>query len=279
MRVTLVQFAPRFPGRQENWDRIVGWADSVESDVVVFPELTSCGYCYDGPEEIRDYVDAPSSLVPLEAIARRRHRLLIGGFAERADGRFYNSAYAVSPEGTMIYRKIHLWNKEKKIFRAGSQPLTLEFQGHRLGVEICYDLQFPELASYYARAGTEVLLVPTAWAEEPVGLLTGLQPYTHLALATAFSHGIYVALANRSGLERGALFPGESSITDPFGRMRHLGPEEGMLTSELDFSLLPPAKHPNERNDLDGDARLGISLPHEPPEVGPSPRAAGVPRS
>jgi predicted amidohydrolase len=107
--------------------------------------------------------------------------------------------------------------------------------------------------------------VPTAWAQEPTDLLSGLQPFTHLALSTAFTHGIYVALANRTGLERGARFPGESSITDPLGRMHHIGAEEATLTAELDFSLLPQAKRPNENNDLDADARLSIGLPRGPP--------------
>jgi predicted amidohydrolase len=261
MRVTVVQFTPRFPGRKENWDRIRDWADSTDSDVVVFPELSSCGYCYEGPNEIRGFTDPPASLAPLEAIARKQGRLLVGGFAEEADGQFYNSAYVVSSERTQIYRKIHLWNNEKKIFQRGHEPLIVEFQGHRFGIEVCYDLQFPELGSYYSRAGAEALLVPTAWAEEPIGLLSGLQPYTHLALATAFSHGIFVVLANRTGLERGARFPDESSVSDPFGRMRHIGSEEGTLVTELDFSLVPKAKRPNERNDLDADAFLPIGIP------------------
>jgi predicted amidohydrolase len=277
MRLSIIQFTPQFPGRETNWERIRSWAETTPADVVMFPELTSCGYCYDGPEEIQNYTDTPAALAPLEEIARRKGRLLVGGFAERSDGKLYNSAYVVSPERTQIYRKIHLWNKEKTIFEPGSDPVMVEFQGHRIGIEICYDLQFPELGSYYSRAGAEAILVPTAWAEEPVGPLAGLQPYTHLAIATALSHGIYVAVDNRTGLERGARFPGESSITDPFGRMRHIGSEEGILDTTLDFTQLAPAKRPNERNDLDADARLSISLP---PGVAPGqPRASRTVRT
>jgi predicted amidohydrolase len=265
MRLTIVQFTPQFPGREENWKRIRTWAESANADVVLFPELSSCGYCYDGPEEIRGFTDPPSSIAPLEEVSRRHNRLLIGGFAEEADGQLYNSAYVVSPEGTQLYRKLHLWNKEKLIFRAGSKPLTIEFQGHRLAIEVCYDLQFPEMAAYYSREGAEALFVPMSWAEEATGPLSGLQPYNHLAIATAFSHGIFVAVANRTGIERGALFPGESSITDPYGRMQHIGPDEGILETRLDFGLLAGAKRPNERNDLDADARLGITMPSNGP--------------
>lgn len=261
MRLSIVQFTPTFPGREENWARIRTWAERLDADVVLFPELSSCGYGYYTPEEIRGYTDPTESLRPLEQIARRHGRLLVGGFAEESDGQRYNSAYVVGPEGTQVYRKIHLWNREKNVFRAGDRPLIVEFQGHRIGIEICYDLQFPELGSYYSHAGAEALLVPTAWAEEATGPLEGLQVYNHLALSTAFSHGLFVAVANRTGLERDARFPGESSLSDPYGRMTHLGPDEGVLETRVDFALVAAAKRPNERNDVDEDARMAIAPP------------------
>ncbi len=276
MRLSIVQFTPEFPGRDENWKRIRQWAEASEADVVLFPELSSCGYCYEGPEEIRGYTDVRAALAPLEEIARRRARLLVGGFAEEADGQLFNSAYVVGPDGTRIYRKIHLWNKEKRIFRPGDRPLLVEFQGHRLGIEVCYDLQFPELGSYYSHQGAEAILVPMAWAEEASGPLAGLEVYNHLAIATAFSHGLFVAVANRTGLERGAVFPGQSSLTDPFGRLEHIGAEEGILETRMDFGLLPTAKRPTALNDVDEDARMTIVSPG--PADGPT-RASGSART
>lgn len=261
MRLALHQFAPEFPGRDGNWEYIRRTADTTDADIVVFPELTSCGYMYQGPEEIQPYTDARDALKPLEPIAQRHQRLIVGGFAERANGTLYNSAYVVGPDRTRIYRKIHLWNVEREIFDPGAQALTFDFQGHRLGVIICYDLQFPELASFYARQGVHLLLVPNAWAEEPVAIGSDLQIYNHMAVVTAFSHGMYVGVCNRVGTERGAVFPGQSSITDPFGRIQHLGSETGTLVASIDFSLVDRAKHPNPRNNLDTDPRLPISLP------------------
>lgn len=261
MRVALVQFCPKFPGRAENWERILRWVHDRPEEVVVFPELASCGYGYRARPEIQDHADTLAALGPLEAIARREDRLFIGGFAEEDGGTLYNSAYAVAPDGTHVYRKIHLWNYETEIFRPGRAPVLFEFRGHRIALEICYDLQFPELAAYYARAGAEAIVAPTAWAREAKGPLDGLQPYTHLGLATAYAHGLFVLVANRTGAERGADFPGESSVSDPFGRMQHLGAEEGVLATGLDFGLLAGAKRPNPRNDLDHDGRLSIGMP------------------
>ncbi len=261
MRIALVQFQPEFPGRDRNWERIRALADSTDADIVVFPELSSCGYMYETPGEIEPYVDTRDALAPLEEIARRRNRLLVGGFAERSGEALFNSAYVVGPDRTDVFRKIHLWNYETQIFRPGDATLVREFRGRRIGVEICYDLQFPELAALYARQGAELLLIPMAWPEEPLGLVGGLQSYTYLAVATALAHGIFVGVANRIGREKDAEFPGESSLADPFGRLVRLGREEGVLTGTPDFDLVPAAKRPNPRNDLDRDARLPISLP------------------
>lgn len=270
MRLALHQFAPEFPGRERNWRHIADVAEATEADVVVFPELTSCGYMYKNREELAPFSDSPQILESLEPIARKHGRLIIGGFAERDGDQMYNSAYVAGPEGSQIYRKIHLWNMETELFSTGSQALTFDFQGCHLGVIICYDLQFPELASYYARKGVELLLVPNAWAEEPVPIGSSLQIYNHLAISTAFSHGIFVAVCNRVGTERGAVFPGQSSLTDPYGRIRHLGSAEGTLTESLDFSLVGKAKQPSPRNNLDTDPRLKISLPTAPPPTKPS---------
>jgi N-carbamoylputrescine amidase len=272
MRVALSQFTPEFPGREHNWDRIRALAESTDVDVVVFPELTSCGYMYRSRAEIGPFTDSRAALRSLEPIARKHRRLIVGGFAERAGRDVFNSAYVVGPDRTWVYRKIHLWNLENKIFEVGNRALMFDFHGHRLGVTVCYDLEFPELSSYYAHRGVELLLVPMAWAEEPVPPHSDLQVYNHLALSTAFSHGIYVGVANRTGTERGAFFPGQSSLTDPYGRIQHLGSREGSLVRDVDFSLLAKAKRPNPRNDLDTDARLKILLPGRSPRQKPPTR-------
>jgi predicted amidohydrolase len=261
MRIALIQFAPEFPGRERNWDYIRRMAESADADIVVFPELTSSGYMYRNKSEIGPYTDSRVILRSLEPIARQHKRLIVGGFAERVGQTLYNSAYVVGPQHSWVYRKIHLWNVENDIFATGHQALIFKFQGHKVGVIVCYDLQFPELASYYARQGVELLLAPMSWAEESIAIGSELQIYNHMAIATAFSHGIYVGVCNRVGVERGAKFPGQSSLTDPFGRIQHLGDGEGTLLAPLDFSILRAAKRPSPRNNLDTDPRLTISLP------------------
>jgi N-carbamoylputrescine amidase len=276
VRLALVQFAPGFGEPAHNWSRIRRWSEELLADVVVFPELASSGYMFQTAEELRPHADSAEALHDLELIARDRRRLLVGGFAERAGGRLYNSAFVVGPDGTKIFHKIHLWNYETEIFEPGADPLVVDFEGRRFGIEVCYDLQFPELGTYYARKGIDALLVPTAWPEDPVPPDAGLRAYTHLGIATAFAHGVFVAVVNRIGTERGVTFPGESSVSDPLGRNRRVGSGEEILTADLDFSLIPRARVPNPRNDLARDGRLSVALP--PPRRATratKPRASG----
>lgn len=275
MKVELAQFAPTFPGREKNWERIRAWAAASPADIVVFPELSSCGYMYESPKDIAPYADTTDGLASLEALSRATDKLIVGGFAERADGRLYNSAYAIRPGGTTVYRKIHLWNREKLIFEPGDRPCLIEFRGRKIGIEICYDLQFPELAAYLSRLGAELILAPTAWALDEHGPSHGLQPHAFLAMATAYAYGICVGVVNRTGRERGALFPGQSCLADPWGKTVTLGDGEERRVVEIPFEDIPGAKRPNPRNNLQTDPRMVIAPPSP---IGSPPRKPATAR-
>ena len=261
MRIEIVQFTPAFPGREANWERIRGWAKGSAADIVLFPELSSCGYMYESPEEIAPFADPASALEPLERLSAKTGKLLVGGFAERHGQAFYDAAYAVGPEGTTVYRKIHLWNREKLLFREGGTPCLVEHAGHRIGLEICYDLQFPELAAYLSRKGAELILAPTAWALDAHGPSRWLHPHAFLAMAAAYANGICVAAANRTGTERGANFPGQSCLASPWGQVTTLGEGEETAILEIPFEEIPSAKRPSPRNDLRTDPRMTVGPP------------------
>src|SRR5439155_19235332 len=121
------------------------WAESVPADIVVFPELASCGYMFEDRKEAEPHVDGLTALRPIERAARSTGRLIVGGFAERAGRTFYDSPFAARPSGTTVYRKIHLWNRETLIFDPGTDPLIDDFEGHPIGLEVCDDLQVAKL--------------------------------------------------------------------------------------------------------------------------------------
>lgn len=272
MKLELVQFTPTFPGQDENWRRIRRWAEQSPADIVLFPELSSCGYMYESAKEIEPFADVPAVLEPLEKLSARSGKLIVGGFAERAGTVLHNSAYAVGPDGTTVYRKIHLWNREKVLFEEGRRPCLIEYDGRKIGIEICYDLQFPELAAYLSRRGAELILAPTAWSLDAHGPSHGLQPHAFLAMATAYAYGICVAVANRTGKERGATFPGQSCLSDPWGKIATLGAEEENQVLDIPLEAIPGAKRPSPHNYLQTDHRMIVDGPTEGENTSEKPR-------
>jgi predicted amidohydrolase len=282
VKLEIVQFTPAFPGHNENWGRIRAWAEASPADIVLFPELSTCGYMYESPKEIEPFTDPPAALAPLERLSARTGKLIVGGFAERARDGLHNSAYAIGPEGTTVYRKIHLWNREKLLFQEGRRPCLIDYGGRKIGLEVCFDLQFPELSAYLSRQGAELILAPTAWSQDAHGPSHGLHPHAFLALATAYAYGICVAVANRTGRERGALFPGQSCLADPWGKIDTLGPDEERRVLDIPFAAIPGAKKPSPHNNLQTDHRMVVQPPvgnagkRGPRRVRPPSRGGGT---
>jgi predicted amidohydrolase len=198
--------------------------------VVVLPELVSSGYVFDSAEEAASLaIDAGDPLIAEWAAAAARHGLVLAaGFCERGeDGRTYNSAVLIDPSGVRaVYRKLHLWDREKLWFTPGdAPPPVLETPVGRVGIVICYDLEFPELTRTIALAGAELLLVPTNWplmerpaGERPAEVVT--------AMATARINHMAIACADRVGVERGQPWTGGTAIVDA----------DGWVVAEQDWS-------------------------------------------
>lgn len=85
---------------------------------------------------------------------------IVFGLAEKENGKIYNTAVIVS-KGKYIgkYRKIHLTDFEKKLFDRGTENLVFEVAGIKIGVQICFDLWFPEVSREQLRMGADILCV------------------------------------------------------------------------------------------------------------------------
>jgi predicted amidohydrolase len=191
------------------------------AEVVVLPELTNSGYMFDSAEEaalLAIGVDDP--LIGAWAAAASRHGLVLAaGFCERGeDGQTYNSSVVIDPGGVRaVYRKLHLWDREKLWFRPGDTlPPVLDTPAGRVSVVICYDLEFPELVRTVALAGTDLLLVPTNWplADRPADERPG---EVLNAMMAARINRMAIAAADRGGVERGQPWTGGSTIIDSDG--------------------------------------------------------------
>ncbi|GAB2843280.1 nitrilase family protein [Actinocorallia aurea] len=191
------------------------------ADVVVLPELATSGYMFDSLDEAR------STALPLshpvftdwrEALGDGR-TVLVAGFAEDGgDGRIFNSAVVLDRTGIRaVYRKTHLWNREKRFFTPGDRPPPVVDTEHgRIGVLICYDLEFPEMPRSLALAGADLIAAPTNWSRAEIR--TGTEPPQVLvARAAARANHVFLAACDRRGVERGQHFTGGTMLIDPDG--------------------------------------------------------------
>ena len=266
--IACAQLAPRIGDLEGNRERAaaaIGHAAAQGTRLVVLPELCTSGYVFADADEARrmaEPLDGPS-VEAWRAQAAREQLVIVAGLCELdADGVVRNSAVVIdSGEVRAVYRKAHLWNREKLVFAAGDcQPPVVQTQVGRVGVAICYDSFFPELMRTLALAGADVIAVPT---NSPV-LGAPLEPLVvELLLASAAAHvnRVYIAQADRTGAERGVEWVGASAIVDVDGRLlTERASGEALLVASVDLALARD-KSISERNDVLGDRRPELYHP------------------
>ena len=218
------------------------------AQLIVLPELFDTGYFWD--EELPRLI-ARSHERTLEWLAAQaeRHKLVIVaglGISEREpaeDEAFYDAAAVVGPTGQLaLYRKTHLFRREREFFRAGGQLLVAEVGLPRaqsqikLGLLICVEVGFPELARALALRGAVLIAIPMAFGAARHNI------YEVATRARALENHLFLVTANQVGRSRTGGddfdFYGHSRVVDPLGLVRlDLGLEEGFGVVELDLEL------------------------------------------
>ncbi|QYH34973.1 nitrilase family protein [Salinibacterium sp. M195] len=231
------------------------------AQVVVLPELANTGYMFADLDELRNLaepVDGPT-VSEWVALAAEHDLIIVGGFAEAgADGEVFNSAVLVDASGVRAcYRKAHLWNTEKDdLFTPGTgRPPVVDTAVGRLGVMVCYDLEFPEWVRTAALEGAELLCCPVNWPLYPAP--EGERPIEVVKVqAAAATNRMFVVAADRAGRERGQDWLGGSVIVDADGfPLTSLGlGVAGMHLATIDLSDARN-KTISELNDVHGDRR------------------------
>jgi predicted amidohydrolase len=175
--------------------------------------------------------------------------VIVVGLAEAGDGGAVHNTGVVLDRGELVaaYRKVHLWGAEKNAFEPGDQaaPVVLTSAG-RIGLMVCYDLEFPEWVRLAAEAGAEILTVPANWPLRPDG--DPQRPFEVVkAQAAAVTYRVNVAVADRCGREAGVEWYGGSMVCDTDGSLLAgpaCGPGHGthepagptILTAEVDLA-------------------------------------------
>ena len=209
--------------------------------LIIFPECAVTGYeC----PELYAFVAEPwpggESLRVLSALAREADVALVYGFVESDDQdgqtRFYNSAALIERDGTPLgrYRKTHLVEgMETGAFDAGDAFPVFDTSFGKVGVMICWDCIFPEVARMLAVNGAELILVPEAVEK-------GIEREWDLALAArALDNVTYVVSCNHAGTDRSLTYFGRSAVYAPLGEtIAQAGEDEQILTATIDYDLL-----------------------------------------
>ncbi|EAR50236.1 putative hydrolase [Oceanicola granulosus HTCC2516] len=203
--------------------------------LLVFPEGYLTGYHVPGL--------APGGLPGVEAAleqvadiaARTGLTILMGTHLDTPDG-LSNAAVAFGPDGRELgrYAKRMLFGGwEKDTFRPGAAPLRFECGGLRVGVVICYDVEFPELLRAEAEAGVDLVAVPTALMEPHERISRQVVP------VRAMENQVFVAYANRAGTEPDLRFVGLSRICGPRGEtLTEADAAPTLLFADLDRQVL-----------------------------------------
>jgi 5-aminopentanamidase len=201
--------------------------------LVVFPETFVSGYNIgDRMGELAEPGDG-RAVTTLRAIAAEAGIAVLCGYPERAGERVYNAAILVDPAGRplLTYRKTHLFGPvDLAAFAPGDAFALADFAGLRVGVLICYDIEFPEAARRLAIAGAELILVPTSLMAPFDVVVRTLVP------ARAAENQVFVAYANRVGREGDLRYVGQSCVVGPDGSdlVRAGRDEEALLVADLD---------------------------------------------
>lgn len=183
--------------------------------ILLCPECWLQGYNIpDRCAELAEQRNGPSA-TRIAGIARENDLAIVYGYAERdpASGAIHNSVQAIGPDGTSLanYRKTHLFSDfERGLYRPGDGfAAPFDFLGWRIGLLICYDVEFPETVRSVALAGADLILIPTA--------LTGDYPCVPdiVVPARAIENQVFVAYCNHAGVEGEMRFIGKSRLAGP----------------------------------------------------------------
>jgi len=263
IRIAAVIFNSAVNRTSENLDRMASWikqAKDQAAQLICFPELNITGYST--KPEIKDCAESIPGPVSacLVQMAHENQIVVLAGMAEKDEkGRIFASHLVVTPNSISgIYRKIHIAPPECSIFSPGNSVPLFEFDGVKVGIQLCYDAHFPELSTRMAVDGVDIIFMPHASPRgtPPEKLASWLRHLT----ARAFDNSVFIVACNQVGENQNGLdFPGLAVIVGPSGKILAQDTTgcEGLLVADLKSDDLSAVRNhrmryflPNRQPDL-----------------------------
>jgi N-carbamoylputrescine amidase len=269
VKIACIQMQPVVGKKDENVKRsveLVQEAAAHGARLVVLPELCNSGYVFESREEafaLAEEIPHGATCTAWIEVARRQGLHLVAGISEREGQALYNAAVVIGPSGHVgTFRKVHLWGAENLFFEPGNLgfPVFKTPLG-RIGTFICYDGWFPESYRLCALQGADVVCIPTNWVPIPGQDDKREAMANILCMAAAHSNSIFVAAADRVGVERGQPFIGQSVIVSytgwPIGGPASPDREE-IVYAEANLADARRKRNWNEYNQVLRDRRIDV---------------------
>lgn len=242
-KITLAQFESKLcdpPANVVKAIPMIRQAGLDGSDMIMFPEMFTTGYELSivGPRitELAEPVNGPT-ITALREAAKQAGVYVVAPIALYRDdlpGVPFNSAVLIDREGNVagVYDKQHLWALERFYFRGGNGTPVFQTDFGTIGIMICYDMGYPEVARMLALQGAQIVLCPSAWCEPDHDVWDINVP------ARALENTVFLCAVNRYGREQDLYMGGHSKVCDPRGRVVAELPDEGegVLNVEIDLA-------------------------------------------
>jgi len=242
--IGLIQMSSEIGKKNKNLEKAINLiyeAISKGADIAILPELFITGYDLDTiGKNLYKLAETKNgkTVKQLANIARKESIHIIAPVPEIRNSVLYNSAIMIDNNGTILgsYAKTHLWLKEKEYFTPGNEFPVFKTEHGNIGIMICYDAGFPEVARILTLKGSDIIILPAAWR---------IQDFDIWDLNTrsrALENSIYLAATNMVGELDGdpQHFFGNARIISPRGEILKAGSmfEEEVVTDRIDLERI-----------------------------------------
>ncbi|XP_073473060.1 omega-amidase NIT2 [Aquarana catesbeiana] len=264
-RLSLVQLfvSPVKADNLKKASELIKQAAQQGAQIVALPECFNSPYGTKFFPEYAEKIPGQSTQM-LSEVAKECGIYLIGGsIPEEDSGKLYNTCTVYGPDGTLLvkHRKVHLFNidvpgkirfQESETLTPGESFSVFDTPYCKIGVGICYDIRFAELAQIYTKKGCQLLVYPGAF-----NMTTGPAHWELLQRARALDNQVYVATVSPARDEKASYIAwGHSTVVSPWGEViAKAGADETIISTDIDLQYLADIRqqipiHSQRRHDL-----------------------------
>ena len=230
--MNLVQMPCEEGNRERNFEQAKFLLSKLEPgrgvQFILLPELFAIGFRHEDYAKEGPGVPGPTTNF-ICSIAEEHQAYTVGTGIMKTGNKFHNTLVMAKPNGEVhgTYSKIHPFQEERDVFEGGNVMAMFECAGIKVGVEICYDIRFPEVTRKLSLEGAEIVLIPAAFPDPRS------EHWNTLVRARAIENQLFIAATNRVGDGfDGKKYFGHSQVVDPWGVvMTRPNSEERIITT------------------------------------------------